>query len=160
MGPTRPTNLILTAVLTAAVAYLFMRRYFGSVPDLTWLAGLAMAALAVVEGVAARSTRAKIERRPGAGALNPLFVARLVVLAKASSLAGALFAGVYGGVTVWALSERGQLQVAAHNLVPAAVGLVGALVLIAAGLALEHACRVPKPPDEERAGGSDGRSTQ
>jgi hypothetical protein len=160
MGPTRPTNLILTAVITAAVAYLFMRRYFGSVPDLTWLAGLAMAALAVVEGVAARSTRAKIERRPGAGALNPLFVARLVVLAKASSLAGALFAGVYGGVTVWAVSERDQLQVAAHNLAPAAAGLVGALVLIAAGLALEHACRVPKPPDEEHAGGSDGRSTQ
>ena len=152
MKPTRPTNLVLTAVAFGALAYLFMRRYFGSVPDVTWLAGLAMAALGVVEGIAAHNTRAKIERRPRAGALNPLFVARLVVLAKASAMVGALFAGVYGGVTAWALSERGTLQVAAHNLAPAAAGLVGALVLVAAALALEHACRVPKPPDEEQDG--------
>lgn len=152
MKPTRPTNLILTAVVFGALAFLFMRRYFGSIPDVTWLAGLAMAALAVVEGVAAHNTKAKIERRPRAGALNPLFVARLVVLAKASAMAGALFAGVYGGVTAWALSERGRLQVAAHNLAPAAAGLIGGLVLAAAALALEHACRVPKPPDEEQDG--------
>jgi len=152
LKPTRPTNLILTAVAFGALAYLFMRRYFGSIPDVTWLAGLAMAALGVVEFIAAHNTKAKIERRPRFGALNPLFVARLVVLAKASAMAGALFAGVYGGVTAWALSERGRLQVAAHNLAPAAAGLIGALILVAAALTLEHACRVPKPPDEEQNG--------
>jgi hypothetical protein len=149
LEPTRPTNLILAAAVTAAAAFVFMRRFFGDIPDLTWLAGLTMAGLAVVEGVAAHNTRARIERRPRAGVLNPLFVARLAVLAKASSLAGAIFAGAYGGAAAWALSERDRLTVAERNLAPAVAGLVGALALVAAALLLERACRVPRQPDDE-----------
>ena len=78
-----------------------------------------------------------------------MLVARLAVLAKASSLAGAIFAGAYGGVAAWALSERGRLTAAAQNLAPAVAGLVGALALVAAALLLERACRVPTPPDED-----------
>jgi hypothetical protein len=124
----------------------------------TWLAGLTLAGLAVVEGIAARNTRARIEQRPRAGALNPLLVARLAVLAKASSLAGAIFAGAYGGVAAWAISERDRLTAAAQNLAPSVAGLVGALGLVAAALLLERACRVPEPPDDDRdgAGGSLG----
>ena len=81
LTPTRPGNLVLAAVGTAAVAFIFIRRYFGDLPDITWLAGLTMAGLAVVEAIAAHNTRARIERRPRAGVLNPLFVARLAVLA-------------------------------------------------------------------------------
>jgi hypothetical protein len=115
-----------------------------------------MAALAVVEGIAAHNTRSRIERRPRAGVLNPLFVARLVVLAKASSLAGAIFAGAYGGIAAWALSERGRLDVAERNLPPSLAGVVGALALVAAALVLERACRVPKQPDDEE-GATDDR---
>jgi hypothetical protein len=149
LEPTRPTTLILAAVICAAAAFLLIRRYFGDIPDLTGVAGLSMAGLAVVEGIAALNTKARIERRPRAGVLNPLFVARLAVLAKASSLGGAIFAGVYGGVAVWALSERGRLMAADSNLAPALIGLGGALALVGAALLLERACRVPKPPDEE-----------
>ncbi len=148
LEPTRPVNLILAAAVTAAAAFVFMRRNFGDVPDLNWLPGLTMAGLAVVEGIAAHNTKARIERKPRAGVLNPLFVARLAVLAKASSLAGAIFAGAYGGVAAWALSERARLTVAERNLVPAVAGLVGALGLVAAALLLERACRVPPPPDD------------
>jgi hypothetical protein len=140
--------LILAAVVTFVLAWLGFRQYFGDLPNVTWLPGLTLAALAVVEAIAARNTRARIEHRPRAGALNPLFVARLAVLAKASSLAGAIFAGAYGGVASWALSERDRLTVAAQNLAPAVAGLVGALGLVAAALLLERACRVPKPPDD------------
>lgn len=149
LTPTRPSNLVLAAIGTAAVAFILMRRYFGDLPDVTWLAGLTMAGLAAVEGIAAYNTRARIEHRPGAGTVNPLFVARLVVLAKASSLAGAIFAGAYGGIAAWALTERGRLTVADRNLAPALVGVAGALALVAAALLLERACRVPKKPDEE-----------
>src|SRR4249919_4030648 len=93
LRPTRPATLVLAAVVTAGVAWFGVRRYFGDLPNVTWLAGLTMAGLAVVEGIAARTTRARVEQRPRAGALNPLLVARLAVLAKASSLAGAIFAG-------------------------------------------------------------------
>ncbi|MDT5023600.1 MAG: hypothetical protein QOE61_26, partial [Micromonosporaceae bacterium] len=88
---------------------------------------------------------------PRAGAVNPLLVARYAVLAKASSLAGAIFAGAYGGVAAWALSERGQLNVADADLPPSVAGLVGALALVAAALLLERACRVPEPPDDDES---------
>src|SRR5258707_9524129 len=97
LRPTRPTTLIFAAVVTAALSWLGYRRYFGDLPNVTWLAGLTMAALAVAEGIAAHNTRARVEQPPRARALNPLLVARPAVLAKASSLAAAIFAGAYGG---------------------------------------------------------------
>lgn len=156
LKPTRPATLVVAALVTAALAWLAISRFYGDIPDLTWLAGLTLAGLAVVEGIAARNTRARIERRPRAGALNPLLVARLVVLAKASSLAGAIFAGAYGGVAAWALAERGRLSVAQQNLGPAVAGLVGALALVAAALLLERACRIPEPPPEDQGNGTAG----
>jgi lysylphosphatidylglycerol synthetase-like protein (DUF2156 family) len=149
LRPTNPATLVLAGVLTFAVSWYFVRQYFGAIPNVTWLAGLTMAGLAVVEAIAARTTRARVEQRPRAGRLNPLLVARFVVLAKASSLAGAIFAGAYGGVAVWALSERDRLTAAAQNLPPAVAGVVGALALVAAALLLERACRVPPPPEDE-----------
>ena len=76
--------------------------------------------------------------------------------AAASSLAGAIFAGVYGGIAAWALTERSRLDVADRNLVPSVAGVVGALGLVAAALVLERACRVPKQPDDEDDTGDDG----
>jgi len=148
LRPTRPTTLVVAALITAAIAWMAIRRYFGDIPTITWLPGLTLAALAVVEAIAARNTRARVDRRPRAGQLDPLLVARFAVLAKASSLAGAIFAGAYGGVAAWALSERGTLRVANENLAPAIAGLVGGLALVAAALLLERACRVPDQPDD------------
>src|SRR6187200_345707 len=148
LRPTRPATLVVAAVVTAALSWLFIRRYFGDIPNVNWLAGVTMAALAVVEGIAAHNTKARVEQRPRAGRLNPLLVARFAVLAKASSLAGAIFAGAYGGIAAWALSEHGRLNVADANLPPSIGGLVGALALVAAALLLERACRVPNPPDD------------
>lgn len=148
LGPTNAATLVVAALVTAALSWLVISRYYGQIPNLNWLPGLTLAGLAVVEGIAARNTKARIDRKPGTEPVNPLLVARYVVLAKASSLLGAIFAGAYGGIAAWALSERGHLKVAEQNLVPAIAGLVGALALAAAALWLERSCRVPKPPDE------------
>jgi Protein of unknown function (DUF3180) len=156
LRPTKPANLVLAAVVTAGLSWLFVRRYFGEIPNVTWLAGVTMATLAVVEGIAARTTKARIEQRPRAGRLNPLLVARFAVLAKASSMAGAIFAGAYGGVAAWALSERDRLTAAAQNVAPSIAGVVGALALVAAALLLERACRVPEPPEDENRDGANG----
>jgi hypothetical protein len=127
-------------------------RYYGDIPDLTVVAGLTLAGLAIVEVATAVNTRARIMQRPRSGPLNPLLVARFVVLAKASSLGAAMFAGAYAGVAIWAFVERDRLRVADGNLVPAVVGVAGALVLVGAGLFLEWSCRVPpRPPEEEGA---------
>jgi hypothetical protein len=159
LQPTSPGNLIIAAVLAAALAWVGMRRFLEYIPDLTWIAGLSLAGLAVVEAVAAHNTRVRVERRPRSGQLNPLLVARFAVLAKASSLAGAIFAGTYAGVAAWALSERDRLRAADENLAPSIAGLIGALGLVAAALLLERACRVPKPPDEDGPTGTGNGST-
>lgn len=156
LRPTKPANLVIAAVVTAGLSWLFVRRYFGEIPNVTWLAGVTMASLAVVEGIAARTTKARVEQRPRAGRLNPLLVARFAVLAKASSMAGAIFAGAYGGVAAWALSERDRLTAAAQNVAPSIAGVVGALALVAAALLLERACRVPEPPEDEKRDGANG----
>ncbi|MFC7550315.1 DUF3180 domain-containing protein [Plantactinospora sp. GCM10030261] len=147
MGPTRPASLIVAGLAAAAVAWLLISSFYGDIPALPWLPPVTLAALAVLEGYAALTTRARIERRPGRDPVEPLTVARYAVLAKASSMAGAIFAGFYAGVTVWLVIERTR---AATDDLPAAVGgLVASLALVAAALWLERACRVPERPDED-----------
>jgi hypothetical protein len=148
LRPTNAATLVVAALVTAALSWMVISRYYADIPNLNWLPGLTLAALAVVEGIAARNTKARIDRKPGTEPVDPLQVARFVVLAKASSLLGAIFAGAYGGIAAWALAERGHLRVAQQNLVPSIAGLVGALALAAAALWLERSCRVPKPPSE------------
>src|SRR5262245_66494667 len=160
LRPTNPATLVVAALVTAALSWLGISRNFGDLPNLNWLPGLTLAGLAVTEGIMAHTTKARIDQRPRAGRVNPLLVARYVVLAKASSLAGAIFAGAYGGVTAWALAERDRLLAAQQNLAPAVAGLVGGLGLVAAALLLERACRVPRPPeDHDKEAGSNGGPT-
>ncbi|HEY3007445.1 MAG TPA: DUF3180 domain-containing protein [Micromonosporaceae bacterium] len=149
MGPTSVATLVIAALVAAAVAWLMISRFYGKMPDLPWLPPLTLAALAVLEASIAFNTKARIDRRPGREPVDPLAVARFVVLAKASSLAGAIFAGFYGGLLAWLLIERQRNDHAAHDTPPGAAGFVASLALVAAALWLERACRVPKPPDEE-----------
>jgi len=148
MGPTRPATLVVWGLASAALAWLLISSYYRNFPSLPWLPTITVAGLAVLEGYAAVNTRARIQRRPGRGRVDPLMVARFVVLAKASSLAGSIFAGFHAGLLVWLLFEPTR---AATNDVPAATaGLVASLALVAAALWLERSCRVPELPDTER----------
>lgn len=149
LRPTSVASLVLAALGSGVAGWLFIRNYYGEIPDLNWLPGLTLIGLAIVEYVTAHNTRAKVEQRRGYGRINPLLVARFVVLAKASSMAGAIFAGIYGGIAVWALADRDILRAASANLSPAVAGLVGALALASAGLLLERACRVPPSDDDD-----------
>ncbi|HEY2674763.1 MAG TPA: DUF3180 domain-containing protein [Rugosimonospora sp.] len=149
MRPTNPATLVVVGLATAALAWVIVGHYYGDVPAIPWLPAFTVFALAICEAVLARSTKARIDRRPGAAPVQALAVARYVVLAKASSLAGAIFAGFYAGVLVWLLAQRTRLAAAGSDIAPAAAGLVAALALIAAALWLERACRVPQRPDEE-----------
>lgn len=146
--PTNPATLAVAALASAAVAWLVISRFYGDLPKLPWLPPVTLAALAVAEGVAAHATRARIERQPGREPVDPLTVARYVVLAKASSLAGAIFGGLYAGLTVWLLIERARNTHAASDLPKALAGVVASALLIAGALWLERSCRVPEQPDE------------
>ena len=154
--PTSASVLVVAGLAAAATAWLLLSAFYSSWPPLPWLPIIVIAALAVAEMFLAQNTAARIARKPGAGLVDPLAVARYAVLAKASSLAGALYAGFSAGVLTWLALEPTK---AARDDVPAAVaGVVGSLALVAAALWLERSCRVPDQPDRSDQGES-GRSS-
>jgi hypothetical protein len=148
MTPTRPGSLALVALVACVAAWALAKRFYGDIPALTWFPALTLALLAILELIAARSTKARIERRGDAPPPEPLLVARFAALAKASSLGGALFAGVYGGLLVYLVSQRDRLAAASDDLPECAGGLIAGVLLVAAALWLERACRIPDRPED------------
>jgi hypothetical protein len=145
MRPTSVSALVVAGLAAAAVAWLLLSVFYESWPPLPWLPIIVIAALAAGEIVLAQNTAARIQRKPGAPRVEPLAVARYAVLAKASSLAGALYLGFSGGVLAWLALEPTK---AARDDVPAAIaGVVASLALVGAALYLERSCRVPDQPD-------------
>lgn len=145
--PTSVSVLVVAALAAAAVAWLLLSVFYADWPPLPWLPVIVIAALAVMEAYLAQNTAARVQRKPGAPRVEPLAVARYAVLAKASSLAGALYAGFSAGVLAWLLLEPTR---AAREDVPAAAGgVLSSLALVGAALWLERACRVPDRPEDD-----------
>ncbi|MFI5955491.1 DUF3180 domain-containing protein [Cryptosporangium sp. NPDC051539] len=151
LTPTRPGSLALVVLVACVAAWALANRFYGDLPTFTWFPALSIALLAVFEVIVARATKAKIERQEDAGPVEPLAVARFAALAKASSLGGALFVGLYAGLLLYLLSERSRLAAAADDLPECTGGLIAAVLLVAAALWLERSCRIPDPPDDEES---------
>ena len=146
--PTNPATLVVLGLGSMAVAWILVANAYGDMPAIPWLPAFTIFALAAFEAFVARNTKARIDRRPNTAPVDVLVVARYVVLAKASSPAGAIFAGLYAGILVWLLGAR--ITAATNDLPPTATGLVASLALVAAALWLERSCRVPKPPEDDK----------
>jgi hypothetical protein len=79
--------------------------------------------------------------------IDPFRAARVAVLAKASSLAGALLTGTGVGVLAYLLSR--SVLPGGGTIWLAVVATFGAAVLLAAGLVAERLCTLPPPSDED-----------
>ncbi|HKR51438.1 MAG TPA: DUF3180 domain-containing protein [Pseudonocardiaceae bacterium] len=146
MTPTRARDLVAAAAAAAVLVNLLLQLSYGDLPTLPPLAGTTLLAFAVAEVVLGTTLRARIRQRPGTRPVQALTAAKAVVLAKASSLAGALTGGAWLGVLGYVLPLRSQLQSAASDTVTASIGAVCAGALVAAGLWLEYCCRTPDGP--------------
>jgi hypothetical protein len=146
LEPTRPATLAVAALAAMALSWIGISAFWNELPTLPWLLPLTLVGLAVYEAAEALATKNRIDRKRGAGPVRPLIVARFAVLAKASALVGAMFGGLYLGVTAWLLTQRGVLAQVADNLPQALLGTAGSILLVAAALWLERSCRVPPPP--------------
>jgi Protein of unknown function (DUF3180) len=144
--PTRTRTLLLVVVLAAAVTWALLKAVYASLPPLTWTGVPALLIAAAVEAWAGWDLRARIQGKRGARPAPPLFVARIVALAKASSQTGALLAGICAGFMVY-LSGMTSAPTPRGDLVEASLSFGGCLVLLAAALFLEYCCRVPGNPD-------------
>jgi hypothetical protein len=146
MTPTRSSVLAALAVAFGLVSWFFVRDHYNSMPSLPVVGPVSLVLLAGFELVYAFSVRARL-RSPGPRPLDPIFVAKLAVMAKASSHAGAIVAGLYGGFCVYTLGKLGRPHINADSRA-SGLSVVAALALVGAALFLEYNCRVPREPDE------------
>lgn len=148
MGPTRIRWLVVLFVVVAVVTTALLNSLYSSLPPLPWSAVPTLLLIAVAELYLALNFRARIQRKPGTRPVEPLVVARIVALAKATAWAGAGFAGVFAGFVLYA---AGLLDKAAprEDAMVAGGTLVAAIVLVGVALLCEWACRVPPGSDED-----------
>jgi uncharacterized protein DUF3180 len=139
---------VLVAVLAAAVTWAVLTAAYTSLPPLSWTGVPALLIAAGAEAWTGRDLRARIQGRTEARPAPPLFVARMVALAKASSLAAALLAGICAGFIIY-LSGMTSAPTPRGDLVNASLSFGACLVLLASALFLEYCCRVPKNPDSD-----------
>jgi hypothetical protein len=77
---------------------------------------------------------------------NPFYAVRVLILARSSVLAGALFAGWHAGLLIWLVS----FSVAPENLMQSSLfGLVGAVALTIGGLVSQWNCKTPPSSDSD-----------
>jgi hypothetical protein len=138
MTPTRPRTLLLIGVIALAITWALLTVVYASLPPLTWTLVPALLIGAALEAWTGRA-------RP----VPLLFVARMVALAKASSQAAALLAGVSAGFVIY-LSGMTDAPTPRADLVDSGLSFGASVILLAAALFLEYCCRVPKDPRGER----------
>lgn len=144
---TSPSVLLVAAVAAGLLTNLVVLASYDSMPPLPVLAGAVIGALGVAEIVLAGVLRARIRRRPGTRPVDALGTAQAVALAKASSLGGSVIGGAWAGLLAFLLPRHRELAAAAADTPSAVVGVVGAAVLVGAGLWLEYCLRTPDGPD-------------
>jgi H+/Cl- antiporter ClcA len=123
-------------------------------PEVPWTAPIGLILVAALVGALAYATHQRIQVRRER--IEPQRAVALLVLGKASALAGALVAGGYFG---FALMFLARLDAAAprDRVIRSAVAIVAGVALCIMGLLLERACKVPTEPDEDAdAGDGDG----
>ena len=163
MKPTRISTLVIIAVVCAAAGWVLLRAVYAKLPPLPWTGVPALLIAAVAEAWTGRDLRMRIAGPPrrgsgqgargsGQGARDlkppaPLFVSRMVALAKASAVAAAIIAGLAAGFDFY-LAGSLNASVPREDALTAVITFVAAVVLACAALYLENSCRVPADPGE------------
>ena len=137
-----------------------LRFAYVSLPPLPWTAVPTLLLLAIGEAYTGWNIRGRIQGKPSGRGPNgkpevkpvePLMVARMAALGKASATAAAVLAGLFGGFAAY-LGDSLDKSTPRHDFIVSAGTFVAAVALIAAALLLEWACRVPRDPDDEPNG--------
>lgn len=81
--------------------------------------------------------------------VDPFRAVRVAMLAKASSVMGAVVAGIAAGLLVFLLTRPVS---PAESVIAAIATLVGGVVLLTAALVAEHLCTIRKDDDDEQPG--------
>lgn len=151
MKPTRALPLVVVAGVGMVAGWLAELMLVGSgrpslVPPITL--GVALGLIGVLVVLAALPVY-RVVRRVAGARVDPFYATRIVLLAKASSLTGAILSGVALAVLVFLLTRS---VVAASSIGMAVVTVVGAAMLLVGGLVAEKMCTLPPEDDGPRPG--------
>lgn len=147
MRPTRVPLLVVLVVVAGIASYVFSRHFYADVASPPRYAPLTLLLLALAEFYLAASTRARLAGRAGTKPINPLVVARLAALAKATSPVASIAMGAYAGLLGYVAGLEGPQ--ASRDVTTSAAGVATGAALLAAGLMLERVCRVKPPRDSD-----------
>lgn len=150
--PTRYRDLAGIAVVTALLGNILVQLTYSTMPPLPVIAGVTTGVLGAAELAGGVVLRRRIERRGGALPVPALVAARAVLLAKASSVGGAVIAGLWIAVLLHTLPRASVVVAAFSDSIAAGVGLACALLLVGGALWLEYCCRAPDDPDDTDGG--------
>ena len=154
MTPTRPTGLLLAGlaglVLGYGLASLVDQLGYG-LPRVSWVAVVLLLFLASMLLVAWRRVRAWVSgdrpQEPG----DALTMGRLVALAKAGSVFGALMAGGYLGLAAVGL-DRFATPYGREHVLWALAGAVAAAAVLVCALVLERSLQLPDDGEDGAPG--------
>ncbi|WP_243076192.1 DUF3180 domain-containing protein [Microbacterium sp. SS28] len=145
--------LVLTAGIGAAAGFL-VDQLLTSAGRPTFVPGVTLPVLLALLGVFVVVLALPIRRatRGGAGVarVDPFRALRIAMLAKASSIVGAAFAGFGGGLALFLVTRPVTPSVGSWGAVIATIVCGG--LLVAAGLVAEHLCTIRKDDDDEHPG--------
>lgn len=148
MKPTRIPVLLVLAAIGASVGWIVeaglvaMGRAI-AVPPVTLSVSLALVA-AIIIGMAVPVFR--VVRGTATKRVDPFYATRVVVLAKASSLAGALLAG--GALAILGFVLTRSIVPAVGSVALTIAASVCAVALLIAGLVAEKMCTLPPQDDD------------
>jgi len=141
--PTRPLPLAGITVIVALLSLMVVRLTYSDLPLLTWTAIPVVLLMAFGEAYSGWMTRLRLARKGDTKPVEPLVVARLAALAKATAYTGAVFGGLYAGVALHTMTLLEQ-ETPRREFFIATGSFLSFVALIGAALFLEHSCRVPK----------------
>lgn len=154
MNRTRATTLLGLGIAGLVVGFLAELAAASSgvavfIPPLTLpITLVAVAAIIIAFAVPIRrSVRGSSARR-----IDPFQATRIVLLAKACALSGALLTG--GGIGILAYLLSRDVLPQGNAILLTVLGAVGAVVLLVAGLVAEHFCALPPEDDEKDQDGT------
>jgi Protein of unknown function (DUF3180) len=151
---TAPTTVIAVLLVGAAVGFLLqLALATASLPKLrpeyTLVVTLFLVAVLVI-GVAIPVRRSTRGTRPMP--VDPFYATRVVILAKASGIAGALLTGGSAGLLIELLIRSGSPS--GDSFLRVVLTLASSVAVLVAGLVAEWLCTVP-PVDDDREGEPD-----
>lgn len=159
MKRTRPLTLVIYAIAAAIVAWFLQSALTASgasaiIPPFTLAILLALIGLVVVAFAlpVRRAVRDRENHR-----VDPFYATRVVVLAKASSIAGSLIFGATVAIVSYLLTR--SVIGGVGSIFTSGAGVLGSVILLACGLIAENMCSIP-PDDRDKGDKNDPASNR